>query len=114
MRITRDLMAVEDKERVRGGEGRVRFTHLVREGAAGRVKLFSELRLPPGASIGWHRHDGEAEYYVFIEGTGIVNDDGKDCAVGPGDVTVTGSGCSHSLRNDGSIDLVLYALIVSG
>ena len=112
MHVKRSGMTVEDKEKLRGGEGTARFTHLVPAEALGRVKLFSEVRLAPGASIGYHRHDWETEYYVFVSGTGVVNDNGNDFTVTPGDVTVTGSGCSHSLANNGGEDLVLYALII--
>ena len=112
MHIKRNGMTVEDKERLRGGEGAVRFTHLIPVEPPGRIKLFSEIRLEPGASIGRHRHDGETEYYVFLSGTGVVDDNGNECKVSPGDVTVTGSGGFHSLVNNGGEDLVLYALII--
>jgi mannose-6-phosphate isomerase-like protein (cupin superfamily) len=112
MHISRDKMAIEYKEKLRGGEGTAKFTRLAPLDEAGRVTLFSEVCLPPGASIGYHRHEGETEYYVFVSGTGIVNDNGRDCPVAAGDVTVTGDGCSHSLRNNGECDLVLYAVIV--
>jgi mannose-6-phosphate isomerase-like protein (cupin superfamily) len=112
MHISRDDMAIEYKEKLRGGEGTVKFTRLAPLEAEGRVTLFSEARLPPGASIGYHRHDGETEYYVFVSGAGVLNDNGKDCPVAAGDVTVTGDGCSHSLSNTGESDLVLYAMIV--
>jgi mannose-6-phosphate isomerase-like protein (cupin superfamily) len=110
MHISRDDMTIEYKEKLRGGEGTAKFTHLAP--LDGRVTLFSEVSLPPGASIGYHRHDGETEYYVFVSGTGTLNDNGTDCQVAAGDVTVTGDGCSHNLTNTGECDLVLYALIV--
>jgi mannose-6-phosphate isomerase-like protein (cupin superfamily) len=112
MHIKRNEMVVEDKEKLRGGEGTAKFTHIVPTETLRRVKLFSEVRLAPGASIGYHRHDGETEYYVFVSGTGLVNDDGNEFKASPGDVTVTGSGCSHGLKNNGGEDLVLYALII--
>jgi mannose-6-phosphate isomerase-like protein (cupin superfamily) len=112
MYIARNRMTVENKEKLRGGEGTAIFTGLVPPERARHIKLFSEVRLPPGASIGYHKHEGETEYYVFMSGTGVVNDNGNTCTVRPGDVTITGSGESHSLGNNGSEDLVLYALIV--
>jgi mannose-6-phosphate isomerase-like protein (cupin superfamily) len=112
MYISRDKMAIDYKEKLRDGEGTVKFTRLAPLDAAGRLTLFSEVCLPAGASIGYHRHDGETEYYIFVSGTGVVNDNGTDYPVKAGDVTVTGDGCSHSLSNTGSDDLVLYAMIV--
>jgi mannose-6-phosphate isomerase-like protein (cupin superfamily) len=112
MHIERNRMPVENKEKLRGGEGVAIFTNLIPLETARHIKLFSEVRLPPGASIGYHKHEGETEYYVFVSGTGVLNDNGINCPVMPGDVTITGSGCSHSLSNNGGEDLVLYALIV--
>jgi mannose-6-phosphate isomerase-like protein (cupin superfamily) len=47
-----------------------------------------------------------------VSGTGLVNDNGNEITAAPGDVTVTGSDCSHSLANNGGEDLVLYAIII--
>jgi mannose-6-phosphate isomerase-like protein (cupin superfamily) len=112
MHITRNQMTVEYKKNLRGGNGTACFTNLAPLETARHIKLFSEVRLEPGASIGCHRHEGESEYYVFVSGTGILNDDGAEYPVSPGDVSVTSGGASHSLTNTGGEDLVFYALIV--
>ena len=71
------------------------------------------MSIPPGASIGDHGHSEEAEYFIITEGVGIVLDGDQEHPVGPGDVTVTGSGQSHSIRNAGAEPLKFIAVIVT-
>jgi mannose-6-phosphate isomerase-like protein (cupin superfamily) len=111
MYIKREQMTVEDKENLRGGTGVVKFTNFAPE-MPRHTKIFSEIRLPPGASIGYHKHEGETEYYLFLSGTGIINDNGTEYTVMPGDATATGNGNSHSLTNTGKEDLLLHAIII--
>jgi mannose-6-phosphate isomerase-like protein (cupin superfamily) len=117
MVIHRNEMAQERKENMRGGEGTVGFSHFI-DGAANNeaqrhVRLAAELTLPPGASIGYHQHTGETEYFIFTQGKGIVNDNGAEVPVEKGDVVITGNGASHSVRNSGSVPLILNAIIVT-
>jgi mannose-6-phosphate isomerase-like protein (cupin superfamily) len=112
MLIKKDDLKVEDRPRARGGEGTARFTHLAPAEEMRNMTLFAEIRLPPGASIGYHRHDDETEYFVFLSGSGTANDNGTETAVSAGDVMITGGGASHALANTGTEDLVLLALIV--
>jgi len=113
MIIHRNMMTVEHKEKMRGGEGTATITHFVDSTALRNARLLSEIVLPPGASIGLHRHDSETEYYCILEGEGIVNDDGKDLPVITGDVVVTGNGATHSIRSTGSIPLKFHAVIIT-
>jgi len=113
MVISRKEMKVENRERLRDGEGIARITHLVDAGAEKNVRLLAETTLDPGSSIGYHSHDSETEYFFILSGTGLVNDDGKELEVGPGDSIITGNGASHSLKNNGSVPLVFHAIIVT-
>jgi mannose-6-phosphate isomerase-like protein (cupin superfamily) len=106
-------MAVEHKARMREGEGTVTLTHWVDESTQTHTRLLAELSLPPGASIGFHRHDEETEYFCILSGTGIVNDDGKETELRRGDVVITGNGASHSIRNTGTEPLVLHGIIIT-
>jgi mannose-6-phosphate isomerase-like protein (cupin superfamily) len=106
-------MKVEPKEKLRGGEGTAIFTHFVEGGSQKNVRLAAEINLPPGASIGYHQHEGETEYFIFMEGTGTVSDNGTEIPVGKGDVMVTGNGAYHSVKNSGTVPLVFNAFIVT-
>ncbi len=78
-----------------------------------KLRLFNVLTLIPGASIGYHVHEGEGEMMYFIEGNGRVRDDDAWHDVGPGDTLATLSGHGHSVENTGDTDLVILAAIVS-
>jgi len=113
MVINRNEMKVEDKERLRDGEGNTHMTYLLDGSAQKNARLFAEVTLNPGCSIGYHRHDSETEYYFILSGTGSVNDDGKEVHVKQGDSVITGNGASHSIKNTGSVPLVFHAIIVT-
>jgi mannose-6-phosphate isomerase-like protein (cupin superfamily) len=117
MVVQRNDMKSEQKEKMRGGDGTVSFAHFI-DGAAENevqkhVRLAAELTLPPGASIGYHQHTGETEYFIFVEGSGILNDNGVEVPVKKGDVAITGNGASHGVKNTGSVPLILNAIIVT-
>jgi mannose-6-phosphate isomerase-like protein (cupin superfamily) len=106
-------MKVENKERMRDGEGTVQITHLLDASTQKNARMFAEVSLNPGSSIGYHQHDSETEYYFIISGAGIVNDDGKEVEVKQGDSIITGNGASHGIKNTGSVPLVFHAVIVT-
>ena len=108
----RDSLKTEHRENMRGGAGTVSLTHYADSGEMLHCRLLSDIVIPAGAGIGEHEHNKETEYYLIIEGTGIVMDDGKDTAVGPGDVVITGNGATHSIRNSGNSDLRMIAVIL--
>ncbi len=113
MIIHRNEMKIELREKMMGGEGTVALVHFVNGASMKNARLFLEATLPPGASIGAHRHDSETEYYIILEGTGIVMDNGIKKSVKAGDVVVTGNGASHSIKNVGTAPLKLHAVIIT-
>ena len=113
MLIKRNEMKTEVKEKMRGGEGKTELVHLVDCENEKNIRLLAELTLKPGCSIGSHSHETETEYFVFLSGEGVVNDNGTEKPVKAGDVVVTGNGASHSIRNNGSVPLVFHAVIVT-
>ena len=105
-------MKTEVKQ-VRGGKGLVTFQHLFQQAEIkARTRLCAKLTLPPGNSIGMHRHDGEDELFVIIKGSGIIDDGTTRKPVGPGDAILTGNGEAHALENTGSDTMELLALIM--
>jgi mannose-6-phosphate isomerase-like protein (cupin superfamily) len=113
MVISRNEMKVEDKERLRDGEGTTHMILLLDVSKEKNARMFAELTLNPGCSIGYHKHESETEYYFILSGTGTVNDDGREVQVKQGDSVVTGNGASHSIKNTGSVPLVFHAVIVT-
>jgi mannose-6-phosphate isomerase-like protein (cupin superfamily) len=113
MIIKRAEMKTETKEKMRDGEGITSITYLVNCENEKNVRLIAEVTLPPGASIGDHAHAEEAEYYLIISGSGMVNDNGIDTPINAGDSVITKDGTSHNIRNTGNVPLVFYAVIVT-
>lgn len=79
--------------------------------AGSDTRLFSTVTLPAGASIGWHVHQGEEEFYYILTGSGEYSDNGAWHAVEAGDATLARSGEGHALKNTGSEPLTIVAVI---
>jgi len=95
------------------GEGSIEFEHIATtEELKGKCRLFAKLRLEPNASIGLHEHNDEEEIFYILKGTGLVTDDNAEKLVHPGDVVITRGGSSHSIKNNGTSDLELIAVIL--
>lgn len=113
MIIERKDMKVEKRPHMRGGSGECTVTMLGGDSSQKHCRLMSEIVIPAGASIGEHEHSGETEYYVILEGHGIVCDDGVNKKVKPGDVVVTNNGAKHSIATTGDQPLRMIAVIVT-
>jgi mannose-6-phosphate isomerase-like protein (cupin superfamily) len=106
-------MKKEVRERMRDGTGAVEIVHVFRkEELTGKARLFARMRLLPGSSIGYHRHDGEEEIFYILSGVATINDSGTVSPAGPGDAILTGGGASHSIANEGSEPLEFLAVIL--
>lgn len=98
-----------------GGEGRIGF-HRIASAAelAGACNFIDLAVLPPGASIGLHRHaEDEEEFYLVLEGAGMMRREGEEFAVGPGDLVRNPPGGAHALRNTGDGPLRIFVFEVA-
>ena len=68
-------------------------------------------RLVPGASIGYHTHEEDAEIIFILSGHGTVKNDDGECPANPGEAHLCAKGRSHSLINTGNEDLIFYAVV---
>lgn len=106
---------IEINEFVAGGKGQVVLRHILNEGELnGKCRMYAEVTLAPGCSIGDHPHHGETETYYILHGTGTYSDNGEKRPVQPGDITFCADGNTHGLENTGTEDLVFMALIING
>ncbi|AFQ45063.1 cupin domain-containing protein [Desulfosporosinus meridiei] len=99
----------------RGGKGEIQMTHFLeteKDEFKGKGRLFAKNVLKPGTSIGLHEHVGDFETYVVLSGEGMVDDNGEQKSVKPGDVIITKNGEKHSIENTGTVDLEVMALIL--
>lgn len=77
-----------------------------------KLRNYTKAVLEPGASVGYHGHEGESEYYFILSGTGEYDDNGTKIPVKAGDVTFTPSGCGHGIANTGDVPMEFMTLII--
>ncbi|MBE6506376.1 MAG: cupin domain-containing protein [Methanocorpusculum parvum] len=68
-------------------------------------------RLIPGASIGLHTHEVNYEVMYFLEGEASILYNGEKLTVKPGQVHYCPKGQSHTILNEGSEDVVFFAVL---
>ena len=97
-----------------GGAGRIGF-HRLFEAAdfAGPWNFVDYAVLPPGASIGTHRHGRNEELYLVLEGEGTLQLDGRSIPVRAGHVVLNRPGGEHGLVNTSQSPLRLFVVEVA-
>lgn len=96
----------------RGGEGTVDRRDYVLEGMPENAKMFAEIRLEPGCSLGTHSHIGEYEILFFKEGEITLNDNGTERVMHPGDFAICQDGECHGIANRTERPAAAYAAIL--
>jgi uncharacterized cupin superfamily protein len=68
-------------------------------------------RIAPGKTpYPYHSHSAQWEFYHVISGTGEVRHEEGTTPISAGDAFMFKPGEAHQIRNDGSVDLVLYVV----
>lgn len=103
----------ETRSAMRGGEGEVFIERLWEPGVEMKSgnRLFARMRLDPGASVGFHRHEGEEEVFYILRGEVEADDDGEIVRLKAGDTILTGGGAGHSVKSVGDEPLEMIAVI---
>ncbi|MFJ6378692.1 cupin domain-containing protein [Kitasatospora sp. NPDC092039] len=83
-----------------------------REGAPAPVAFIDLVVLPPGTSIGRHRHADDEETYVILDGRGLMTLDGEEFEVRAGDVIPNRAYGEHGLANvsEGDLRLLVFEI----
>lgn len=69
--------------------------------------------LPVGGEVGEHPHNGNEQFYLVLEGEGIVTLCGNQYPVKPRCIALIRDGGSHGIRNTGDTPLV-YVCVETG
>lgn len=93
-----------------GGEGLIRFNRLAESFQLdGSCNFIDLAELPPGVSIGRHRHkQTEEEFYLVLSGEGTMYRNGDEFAVSSGDLIRNPPGGEHGLVNSGNNPLRIF------
>ena len=106
-------MEIRRVENMAGGKGHVIIKDLLGEKELnGKCRMYAEVTVEPGCSLGYHEHHGESETFYILQGFGDFDDNGTVRQVKSGDVTFTPSGSGHALVNTGVSNLIFMALII--
>jgi mannose-6-phosphate isomerase-like protein (cupin superfamily) len=102
-------------EHAHGGTGLISSVRIAAAGQlAGSCAWIDYAELPPGTSIGDHRHpDDEEEYYLVLGGSGTMRLEDEIFPVGAGDLVRNPAGGLHGLTNTGDDALRLFVFALT-
>lgn len=98
-----------------GGNGDVIIEHYLDEKLLNdSVVMYAKVTLKPGCSLGYHKHEGNSETIVVLQGTAEYNDNGKPVTLHAGAKVHCPSGEGHAIGNPAHAkeDLLLQALVI--
>ena len=103
----------EYRENMRGGNGTVEITNFATPSELNdKGRLFANITLKPGCSIGYHIHEKDSELFYLTKGEALYNDNGVEYPVSAGDVMICSAGTGHAIANNSQNDVELCAVIV--
>ena len=103
----------EYRENMRGGNGTVELTSFATPAELyDKGRLFANITLKPGCSIGYHVHEKDSEIFYLRKGKVLYDDNGTECTLEAGDVMICPAGTGHSISNIGEEDAEVIAVIV--
>ena len=111
---TADKLLFEEKTDHMDGNGHLVIRHMLisPDEMLQKGRVFAHSTLEPGASIGYHMHEGESEIYYIYSGRGEINDNGEIKPIKAGDTIITQNGQGHSIKNTSDEALHFIALIL--
>ena len=106
-------MQTEYRPNMREGNGTVELTSFATpEELNNKGRLFANITLNPGCSIGFHMHENESELFYVMKGEVLYNDNGTECVLNAGDVMICPAGTGHGIANNGEEVAEVCAVIV--
>mgnify|MGYP003353102614 CR=1 FL=1 len=84
-------------------------TYLLKDNKYPKNLVLSSTKLYRGQSTRGHRHAGQEEVYLFVQGYGkmVVGDETDEpFEVSPGDIVLIPDGAFHRVINDGEMNLI--------
>ena len=104
----------ELRQNLKGGEGNTVLEGFKpAQGLPTHYRMYAEMVLNPGCSVGEHTHNGESEIYYVLEGSGELNDNGVIRTINKGDCAMCYDGEFHAIKNNTGQVLRILATIVT-
>ena len=76
------------------------------------IDFIDRVVVPPGSTIGFHKHGNNEEMYIVLKGTGSMKIEDDEIVVKRGDMILNPAGGSHGLTNDSAKDIDILVLQV--
>ena len=77
---------------------------------ATNVDFFDRLVVPPGSTVGTHRHGDNEEMYVVLKGRATMTIEGEPVTVEAGDMILNPAFGEHGLVNDSGTDIDILVI----
>jgi mannose-6-phosphate isomerase-like protein (cupin superfamily) len=79
------------------------------------IDFVDRVVVPPGSTIGFHKHGENEEMYIVLEGKGLLKIEDEEVTVNKGDMILNPAGGRHGLVNNsaGNIDLLVIQVRIS-
>lgn len=114
MKIDNSVRKQDIRTNMRDGKGDIIINHVLDgENLPSNIRLFGEITVNPGCSIGVHAHETESEIFYILEGELTIDDNGEKKTFVKGDSCVTGGGAAHGVENIGDKPAKMLAIIVT-
>lgn len=88
---------IREQEPFTTADGSTIRSILDRTNAPVEKQSLAEAALPPGGATERHYHGESEELYFILEGSGMMEIDGENRAVGPGDAVLIPPGAWHQI-----------------
>lgn len=103
----------EELHNPKGGRGlAVKLAYSEAAELSGAIRMMAVMDLQPDSEIGKHTHENDSEIYLMLDGVAVVNDNGTEDLLNPGDMLITKKGEFHSIENKSATNVTFLAIIV--
>jgi mannose-6-phosphate isomerase-like protein (cupin superfamily) len=101
-------------ENSHGGKGTIEIQKMFkREDFKGAWDFALRVVMPPNSSMGLHEHGNDEEMYIILSGEGLMTIEGKEQAVGKGDMILNKPCGTHGLLNNSNENVELLIIQAS-
>lgn len=74
------------------------------------VDFIDRVVIPPGSTVGYHKHGNNEEMYIVLDGQGTMTIDNETVTVRKGDMILNPAYGEHGLANDSDSDIDLLVI----
>ena len=106
--FNKDINKIEI-EGAHGGAGKRQLLLSSLDDVSGNIEAMTKDFLAPQRIFDWHSHDNVDEFFIVLQGTGIVEfEDGKKIEYKENDLIYMPAPMKHKITNSGSVDNIFY------